>query len=98
MGWITDTTSPAWIVDENDSHVERLVGYGAGHVVAAWKRTVTTLRKHVGSLTKTAAETIQTNELKATPAASVKVERQNDAGAYRVVYTLQTVGAWAKET
>lgn len=98
MAWISDTSSPAWIVDENDSHVERLAAYGAGTAIAAWKRTVTTLRKHVGSLTQTAAETIQTDELKATPAASVKVERQNDAGAYRVVYTLQTVGAWTKET
>ncbi len=102
MGWLV-TPPEEWTLDEADYSVMRILFRTKdpeaphGITFVAHYRWVKSEKKHKGSLTEGAAKTLAETYQAAHPQDSVRVEQQNDAGAYRVVVHTAARGAWQIE-
>lgn len=95
MGWLEANTD--YVVQNSKTFFRRVVVWKDGEGVEQFLPT-TTSTKSAGSMTKAGAET-QANAYKiAHPKAEVEVRRQNNSGAYEVVITEITIGAWGEDT
>ena len=96
MAWLS-TAPTEWTIDGVDYvHVSVLFFTSDGIVPYRWQRTST--RKHKSGMTKAAAETEAATYKAANPSHEVSVNRQNDAGAYRVDVVVPEIATWTPET
>lgn len=95
MGWLEENTD--YVVQNSKTFFRRVVVWTDGSGVEQ-NIAITTTTKSAGSMTKAGAEA-QANAYKiAHPTAEVEVRRQNDSGAYEVVISETTRGAWEEDT
>ena len=92
MGWLT-TSNADYIVTSNKSFP--FSTYLADGSVMYFDKVVTS--KWAGGMTYSTAATAKADYLTAHPRADVNVERQNDAGAYRIVINEETITEWVAE-
>ena len=95
MAWLS--TAPAeWTIDGVD-YVRVSVPFSTsgGIVPYRWQRTST--RKHKSGMTKAAADAEAATYKAANPSHEVSVNRQNDAGAYRVDVVVPEMTTWTPE-
>ena len=93
MAWSSAQTE--WIID---SQVVRAIYMYMSADDKTYKRKRTTTTRHAPAMTYDAAESVAASEKSAYPGADVIVERQNDAGAYLVRFSLTTWTAWTEVT
>ena len=95
MGWLEANTD--YIVQNSKTFFRRVVVWTDGSGVEQ-NIAITTTTKSAGSMTKAGAEAQAGAYKIAHPKAEVEVRRQNDSGAYEVVISETTRGAWEKDT
>ena len=95
MGWLNANTD--YVVQNSKTFFHRVTVWNDGEGVQKLMAT-TTYTKSAGSMTKAGAEAQASAYKIAHPKAEVEVRRQNDSGAYEVVISETTRGAWEKDT
>ncbi len=95
MAWLS-TAPSEWTIDGVD-YVRVSVPFVIDGVTVPYRWQRTSTRKHKGGMTKAAAEAEAATYKAANPAHVVSVNRQNDAGAYRVDVVVPETTTWAQE-
>ena len=91
MGWLSSSNTD-YIITAEKSWVHTLyLWIGAGTVM---QQTITVTNKWAGSMDYSTASAAMAAYKLAHPTADVQIERQNDAGAYRIVINETTATDW----
>ena len=92
MAWLS-TAPTEWTIDGVD-YVRASVPFAIAGVVVPYRWQRTSTRKHKAGMTKAAADTEAATYKAANPSHEVSVNRQNDAGAYRVDVVAPEMATW----
>jgi hypothetical protein len=94
MAWLSSVTADNTIVQSVIEYVQRLFWSADGLLQ---KRTVTRTVTHYVGLTSAAASTQLTASAGTAGCVNAEKQRENDAGAYRVIEELEEYGEWEFE-
>jgi hypothetical protein len=96
MAWLTTHSGATQLVIESVTESLERGTFLSGLVFVEWVRDVTVTRKRYKGMTYDAAVTAQAalHDPTGTPQSYAAIERSNEAGAYAVVVTQTSYGAW----
>jgi hypothetical protein len=94
MAWLSEVTAGNTIITNSSSYYQRYFFQTSGYMI---RRLATRTETNYVGLTSAAADTQVTTSLAVSGVQSVTKQRENDAGAYRVIEDKETYGAWEYE-
>ena len=95
MAWLS-TAPSEWTIDGVD-YVRASVPFSITGVTVMYRWQRTSTRKHKGGMTQACAEAEAAAYKTANPSHEISVNRENEAGAYRVDVIAPEISTWTPE-